>query len=363
MTRIRGAGGGLPRGPQSSYGAARHWERHLHSRPAMRDHDSSSSLPRQALRRVAIALLAGLPTLGAGCSHGTAEAGGSGVSIDQLPAGVVLDEEGQPKGLSHYRRWSEHIGQGGGPEGREAFENLQRLGFTTLVSVDGARPDVELASEFGMTYVHVPVGYDGLDREQELQIVKATRDSDGAVYIHCHHGRHRGPAAVMVARMALEGLSADQAQADLSESGCSPNYPGLYRTVREFVDPTEAELATVGDLPSHVQAEGIQDAMTHIDHRWDFIVASMKASWAVPSRYPDIDPAHEVGMVENALRDLIEMEKRDQNRQRFLEYLEEGRAHASALEQALRKPDPAQANEAYRALKQNCTDCHVEYRN
>src|SRR5438094_677830 len=79
------------------------------------------------------------------------------------------------------------------PDGDEGFHSLQQLGIKTIVSVDGARPEVDLARKYGLRYVHLPIGYDAVPREQALRIARAIRDLPGPVYIHCHHGRHRGP--------------------------------------------------------------------------------------------------------------------------------------------------------------------------
>jgi protein tyrosine phosphatase (PTP) superfamily phosphohydrolase (DUF442 family) len=79
------------------------------------------------------------------------------------------------------------------PEGEAGFGSLRALGVRTVISVDGARPDVELARKHGLRYVHLPIGYDGVPRQQALRIARAVRDLPGPVYLHCHHGKHRGP--------------------------------------------------------------------------------------------------------------------------------------------------------------------------
>src|SRR5262245_46397548 len=51
---------------------------------------------------------------------------------------------------------------GGQPDGELAFAKLKELGVKTIISVDGARPEVELAKKYGLRYVHLPHGYDGV---------------------------------------------------------------------------------------------------------------------------------------------------------------------------------------------------------
>src|SRR5687768_15254905 len=63
-------------------------------------------------------------------------------------------------GLHNVIRVSENIYSGGVPEGDAGFQSLKKLGIKSIVTVDGARPEVEKAKAFGMRYVHLPFGYD-----------------------------------------------------------------------------------------------------------------------------------------------------------------------------------------------------------
>jgi hypothetical protein len=48
-------------------------------------------------------------------------------------------------GLHNVHRITDTRFSGSSPEGDEGFRSLQKLGVKTVLSVDGARPDVELA--------------------------------------------------------------------------------------------------------------------------------------------------------------------------------------------------------------------------
>ena len=50
-----------------------------------------------------------------------------------------------------------------------------RLGVKTVISVDGAKPDVDLAKKHGMRYVHLPHGYDGVPDDRAKELAKAVR--------------------------------------------------------------------------------------------------------------------------------------------------------------------------------------------
>jgi protein tyrosine phosphatase (PTP) superfamily phosphohydrolase (DUF442 family) len=277
---------------------------------------------------------------------------------------LALDERGEPLGIEHFKKWSDKITQGGEPVGERAFENLAALGIRTIVSVDGAAPDVDTAARFGLRYVHVPIGYDGITRDAALGIVKAALESDGPVYFHCHHGLHRGPAAAAIARIAADGVGNAEALDGLNASGCSPKYQGLFRDVGAFAAPTPAELAAAPAPKSRVVPSGTRGVMSFVDRRWDAINASKAAAWSVPASMPDIDPAHEVVMVENSFRDLIQREERKKAPDaRYLALLGDARSASEDLESALRALDAAKAETAYAQLKAACDACHTEYRN
>jgi uncharacterized protein (TIGR01244 family) len=286
-----------------------------------------------------------------GCSSGK-DGSSDGVVANTEPAAV-------PK-IEAYRRWSDHIGQGGGPTGAEDFEALARAGYKHVLTVDGAVPDVETAKRYGLSYIHVPIGYDGVTRDEAVAIVKAVKDADGPIYVHCHHGLHRGPAAAAMARIALEGVPTDKAVKDLEASGCK--YEGLFRDVNAFKPPTAEELAKVGDLPEAVVPSGMRDSMTHIDDRWDSIQFVKKLGYKPSADHPDIDPAHEVGMLENLLRNLAEQPDAKALGPEFVAMAEASRAAAANLEAKVRAGDPVAAEDAFKALKDSCSKCHKKYR-
>jgi hypothetical protein len=284
----------------------------------------------------------------AGC--GAASAAPADLDLRELP------------GVQHYRRWSPRIAQGARPEGDEAFAALRAQGITTLLSVDGALPDVARAAQHGLAYVHVPIGYDGLSPGEQAAITKAVADSPGPVFVHCHHGLHRGPAAAAIARIAADGVAPEQAVAGLRESGCSPAYQGLFRDVLAFKAPDAATLARVGPLPSAVRPEGVRDAMIHINDRWDFLKASEGAKWALLPQFPDVTPAHEAAMLREGFRELARLDAARGHGEPFMAWTADAERHAGELEQALRAEVAAPAGAAFAALQQTCNACHAAWR-
>src|SRR5205814_5083001 len=59
-------------------------------------------------------------------------------------------------GLHHVFRVDHKLYSGAAPEGDAGLGSLRALGIRTVISVDGARPDVTRAQRFGLRYVHLP---------------------------------------------------------------------------------------------------------------------------------------------------------------------------------------------------------------
>ena len=71
-------------------------------------------------------------------------------------------------------------------------------------------------------------------RDQAIRLVKAIQELPGPVFVHCHHGKHRGPAAAAVCAMTTEGWDKARAQLWLGQAGTDPRYKGLFATVDRF---------------------------------------------------------------------------------------------------------------------------------
>lgn len=121
---------------------------------------------------------------------------------------------------------------GGEPHTEYAIRALAARGIKTIVSVDGARPDIELAEKYGIRYIHLPIGYDDVPRERALQMGRVVKGVAGPIYFHCHHGKHRGPAAVAAGMAAAGKWTSDEAVDFLKAAGASEKYSGLYDVFR-----------------------------------------------------------------------------------------------------------------------------------
>ncbi len=266
--------------------------------------------------------------------------------------------------VPNYRRWPDGVGQGGLPDGDAGFRALAELGYTTAINVDGAPPG-PAAARAGLRVVHVPIGYAGIEDDQALRIVRAAQLSEGPVYVHCHHGKHRGPAAAMLVRIALHGLSTEQGSADLRLSGCSPHYQGLYATVAGFERPSASALSAVDPsaLVSRVAPSNVLESMLDLDEFVERLRVHGAADWRPSAEHPDATPAHDALLLREGLRELGRLQTDREGDAQYETFLSSAEDAAAALERELRASSRADtADEALRQVGVACTACHESFR-
>lgn len=273
-------------------------------------------------------------------------------------------------GIENAFRVSPRLYSGGEPRGAEAFAALKALGVRTVLSVDGATPDLESARQHGIRYVHLPIGYDGVPREQAIRIIRAVQTLPGPVFVHCHHGKHRGPAAVAVCGLANEGWTEAQAVSWLKQAGTAPEYRGLYRAAEGFAPPTPAELDGAGvEFPERAEVPAFVETMVRVDGHWDRLKAAREAGYRAPADHPDVDPPHEALQLTEQFREAARLDEVKAKGDEFLRQLATAGRDAEALGRALRAyaETPGDgtrraAEAAFTAVSRGCTNCHARHR-
>ncbi len=261
--------------------------------------------------------------------------------------------------LPNLLRLTPRIIIGGEPQGDEAFAKLKRLGVVTVVSVDGARPQLQSAKRHGLAYVHIPLGYEGINSYASLALTRLVRDQKGPFYIHCHHGQHRAPAAAAVACIAAGDMDNNKAIGILRRAGTSPHFSGLWRDVANYRPPPPNV-----DLPALVevaQVTSMAAAMAQIDRTKDNLSLSLQNQWSTPSDHPNIIAVNEALL----LRELLYETRRnlsDDFDEDFRTSLKETETHAKRLEIALKESRYPEASAQFSALTESCNKCHAQYR-
>lgn len=271
-----------------------------------------------------------------------------------------------PAGLHNVRRLTDKLLTGSSPEGDAGFASLKQLGVQTILSVDGAAPEVERARRFGLRYVHLPIGYDGVSREQGLRLARAVRDLPGPVYLHCHHGKHRAPAAAAVVRLCLDpACPVEQVIEEMKQAGTDLRYRGLYASPAELTRPSDADLDAVSaDFPEVAVVPALAQRMVRIDETWQRLQMIRAANWTAPKGHPDLDPAHEALQLREHYRELARLPDTARRPADYRAWVQEVEEEAGKLEAALRalprKEESIQA--AVQANTMACTRCHAKYR-
>ncbi len=263
------------------------------------------------------------------------------------------------------------IYSGSAPEGKEGFETLKKLGIKTIISVDGSKPEVELAHQYGFRYVHIPIGYDGVYETNAIRLVKAAETVPGPIFVHCHHGMHRGPAGAAVICKGIEGWDDQTALAWLKAAGTATNYTGLFQTVKQFQPPTKAVLDSVStNFPEKVEVSALVDAMVAIDERWDHLKEIKQAGYKSPASHPDLVPVNESAVLHELFRELVrsgEPQKRGEPFAERMKTVAQTVADFSRqMERVQNQPGAeafAQLDKTYQAVTDSCASCHKAYRN
>ncbi|MBN8246245.1 MAG: hypothetical protein J0L84_02235 [Verrucomicrobia bacterium] len=253
---------------------------------------------------------------------------------------------------------------GSQPEGEAGYAELARLGIKTVVSVDGSAPDLEAARRHGMRYVHLPFGYGGIPANRLAELARAAESLPGPFYVHCHHGKHRGPAAVAVMCLAVEGWTPERGETWLRQAGTSTDYPGLYQVVHDWKKP---ELAAVGPLPEIAPPSTVVAAMVAVDGHLDGLKAAQKHGWGTPPDHPDLRPGPEAVLLWEQLRELGRHPDTTGRSDRYREQLKASETAADRLRQILSGPrsveTAADADAALTQLTRTCSECHKAHRN
>lgn len=277
---------------------------------------------------------------------------------------------GNYPGFVNVYRFSDRIITGSEPVDEEAFAQLSAWGVKTVLSVDGKTPDVEGARRHGLRYVHVPIQYKGLSEDQIAKIAKTFRELEAPFYVHCFHGKHRGPAAGALGAVVLDGLDREHAIAEMRHwCSTASKYEGLYAAVATADIPTaEATAAYEFDFTSAQHFDGIRDAMIVLTRSWDEVKVIRKNGWALSADHPDIDPLRSATTVREHLDACAAMDEAAIYADDFSEWLGVSREGTGRLVELLtdcRDMDgSSEALEAaYDVVSESCLDCHSVYRN
>jgi len=228
-----------------------------------------------------------------------------------------------------------------------------------LVSVDGARPALEMAKKYEMRYIHVPIGYDGIDSDAAKSFAQVACEIDQKMYVHCHHGKHRGPAAVAIVAIEQGVCDSKEALKILKTVGTSKKYGGLWRDISEY--KAQSPSAKLPQLVSECKLDSLVVAMAKIDRDYDLMKLCADANWQKPVTHPDLDPDQQILIFREGLHECGRLYSGGDLK--LVELYKNSEELAFGIESALDKGDKKRASKLFKEVKASCTACHNRYRN
>ncbi len=287
--------------------------------------------------------------------------GAAAIGFLLVPPTVTSLPPSSTPGLHNVHRLGDQLYSGSSPGDEVAFDTLVRLGVKTVISVDGALPDVETAHQFGLRYVHLPITYGSVPHETLVQLVRVSHERPGPIYLHCHHGLHRGPAAaVSLWRCLDKRVTGEQAYATLKKLGTAKRFQGLYASVKNLVPPSAAELRASSAALSEVSpVPPLAKTMAEIDRMWDRVTASESDPTAVSMQ---LTTAFDLA---EQFREAARLaEASDAMRPKLIETADELDQLAETIKSGLR--DGSAPNTARTAaiarVNARCSECHAKFR-
>jgi hypothetical protein len=225
-----------------------------------------------------------------------------------------------------------------------------------------------MSKKFGIRYVHLPHSYDGVPEGRATELAKAVKELPGPIYIHCHHGKHRSPAAAAVACVGAGLIPKGNALAILQAAGTNPNYRGLYRSAEKAAPIDEKVLSELkAEFPEKASIPPLAEAMVAVEHFHDRLKKLSGNKWKVFANDPAVTPGHEALLLREAYTELLRTPEIMQRPEGFQEMLRESEQTADELEKvfiaAKEAPlDEAKATALFTKVTEQCSACHKKYR-
>ena len=233
---------------------------------------------------------------------------------------------------------------------REQIEELVALGIKKVISVDALPPESNLWGE-SIQVRHLPLGYSDLLRTHQLRLARELSIDPIRTYIHCHHGKHRGPAAALAALRNLGQL--DQAEATTWLDRCGVDYQGLRQAVHNAQPQSSENIQAAMPLEEIVATGSLSRLMAEIDQVWDRL-KKVPSPGDPDARTQKEDAAH--------LVDLFRMSSESAGPvdPAYPKQMQEAIDLATKLESQLQ--DGQDAPQLRAALRSSCRTCHRAFR-
>lgn len=265
----------------------------------------------------------------------------------------LIQTEGE---IENFYQISSDLYSGGEPYSPEAFALLKKHNIKSILTVDAAIPQVELARKHGIRYIQIPIGYDGIATDTANEIAQAFELAPKPMYVHCHHGKHRGPTACMVIGVAHYNWTEQQAVKWLHDAGTAEAYKGLYQTARDFkkkdYQPNRRKL--LKDFPETAKVDQLPRAMADMGRIYDLLKKH--------NRNNEILKFDQAILLQEAFHEMQRTAFNQKQPQDYRDWMKASEEISIELRAALDKKDATLGSKLYQALASTCKKCHLKYR-
>jgi protein tyrosine phosphatase (PTP) superfamily phosphohydrolase (DUF442 family) len=259
---------------------------------------------------------------------------------------------------------------GGAPVDAAGYEALAKRGFRTVIRVDGMPPDAVAAQRAGLRAVHLPVRFEGLERDV-TPVVQAIEQMPGPHYVCCLYGSPRAPAVAALALRARGGWTVADAEAFVKLAGVTDSYGGIAASLTKFSPPKSIAKRPKKrqPFPTATTVEPFVAGMVRLVADWDRV-----RRWKSDG-LPTVDE-RELGQLQAAsdgvrrqFDDLAKLPRTANEGADFAATIDEGATAAAALAKLLAAPPPLDESRRTAIAEQidlvgnTCSRCHRDYRN
>lgn len=241
---------------------------------------------------------------------------------------------------------------GGEPLEPDGYKTLRTLGIQSVIDVDATPPRPGSTDGFEGGVVHLPLKYSGITPEEAGALTALITSLPRPIFVHCHHGTNRAPAAVAVALIGSGEWTPEQGMALLEISGTEPGFNGLHEAVETAIEiaPSDRLLLPV-TRDEHVE---FAELMGDVDRQWTLLEEGAASGWSSP------DAAADAAELVDQLRRAFMASTIEE--QAYIQLAEQALMESRDLEDALLAGRRDLALNRYSALGTTCSACHEGYR-
>ncbi|AZN35656.1 dual specificity protein phosphatase family protein [Iodobacter ciconiae] len=116
---------------------------------------------------------------------------------------------------------------------------IQSLGVKTVVSLRAFHSDQKILKDTGLKAVRVPMNTWDIDDKEVIEALRAIRQAEGPVLLHCLHGADRTGLISAMYRILYQGWSKEQALDELINGAYG--YHSMWTNIPKYLNAVDIE--------------------------------------------------------------------------------------------------------------------------